>query len=103
MLTEGCWFTPRNNQFLQLWKLTVKNDLIRLTDDVKHQLTSHQLTSRPLIVGKSKFLEGENVKIEPGIQFIQIQHPQIMVKHLYAGHYPNLPPTLIFPDKGIRL
>ena len=22
LLTEGCWFTPRNNVFLQLWKLT---------------------------------------------------------------------------------
>ena len=22
LLTEGCWFTSGNNQFLQLWKLT---------------------------------------------------------------------------------
>ena len=22
LLTEGCWFTPRSNQFPQLWKLT---------------------------------------------------------------------------------
>ena len=22
LLMEGCWFTPRNNLFLQLWKLT---------------------------------------------------------------------------------
>ena len=22
LLAEGCWFTPRNNLFLQLWKLT---------------------------------------------------------------------------------
>jgi hypothetical protein len=40
--------------------------------------------------------EGENMKIEPGIQFIQVQHPQIRLKHLYAGHYPNLSPSFFF-------
>ena len=34
--------------------------------------------------------EGEKVRIEPSIQFFRIQHPQVMLKHLYAGHYHNL-------------
>ena len=30
LLTEGCWFTPRNNLFLKLWKLTAIYNQIRL-------------------------------------------------------------------------
>ena len=30
MLTEGCWFTPRNNLSLKLWKLTAIYNQIRL-------------------------------------------------------------------------
>ena len=40
LLTEGCWFNPRNNLFLQLWKLTAIYNQVRLTKDVKHQFTS---------------------------------------------------------------
>ena len=45
MLTEGCWFTPRNNLFLQLWKPTAIYNQIKLKNGVKHQITSPHLTS----------------------------------------------------------
>ena len=40
LLTEGCWFTPRNNLFLQLWKLTAIYNQTWLRNGVKHQFTS---------------------------------------------------------------
>ena len=42
LLTEGCWFTPRNNVFLQLWKLTTIHNQRWLKNGVKHQFTSPQ-------------------------------------------------------------
>ena len=36
LLKEGCWFTPRNNLFLQLWKLTAIYNQIWLKNDVNH-------------------------------------------------------------------
>ena len=45
LLTEGCWFNPRSNVFLQLWKLTAIYNQIRLKNWVKHQFTSPHLTS----------------------------------------------------------
>ena len=44
LLTEGFWFTPRNNLFLQLWKLTAIYNQILLKNGVKHQFTSFHLT-----------------------------------------------------------
>ena len=38
LLTEGCWFTPRNNFFLQLWKLTAIHNTLWLKNGVKHQV-----------------------------------------------------------------
>ena len=35
----GYWFTPRNNLFLQLWKLTAIFNQIWLKNVVKHQFT----------------------------------------------------------------
>ena len=43
LLTEGCWFTPRNKLFLQLWKLTAIYDQIRLKNGVKQQFMSPHL------------------------------------------------------------
>ena len=43
LLTEDCWFTPRNNLFFQLWKLTSIYNLIRLKNGTKHQFTSAPL------------------------------------------------------------
>ena len=40
LLTDGCWFTPRNNVFLQLWKLTAIHNQTWLKIGVKHQFTS---------------------------------------------------------------
>ena len=40
LLTEGSLFTPRNNLFLQLWKLTTIYNQIWLKNGVKHQFTS---------------------------------------------------------------
>ena len=34
LLTEGCWFTPRNKLFLQLWKLKSIYNQIRLKSGV---------------------------------------------------------------------
>ena len=34
--TEGCWFTPRNDLILQLWKLTAIYNQICLENGVKH-------------------------------------------------------------------
>ena len=36
LLTEGCWFTPTNNVFLQLWKLTAIYNQTWLKNGVKH-------------------------------------------------------------------
>ena len=54
LLTEGCCFTPGNNVFLQLWKLTAtcvytligmkKNDVTH-----KHHLTYHKLIPETLL------------------------------------------------------
>ena len=38
-LTEGCWLTPRNNVFLQLWKLTAIYNPNMVENGVKHQFT----------------------------------------------------------------
>ena len=40
LLTEDCWFTPRNRLSLQLWKLTSIYNQIRLKNGVKHPFTS---------------------------------------------------------------
>ena len=40
LLTEGGWFTPRNNLFFQMWKLTTIYNIIRSKNGVKHQFTS---------------------------------------------------------------
>ena len=40
MLTGGCWFTLRNNFFLQLWKLNVIYNQTWVKNGVKHQFTS---------------------------------------------------------------
>ena len=40
LLTEGCLFNPRNNVFLQLWKLTAIYNQTWLKNGVKHQFTS---------------------------------------------------------------
>ena len=40
LVTEGCWFTPWNNLFLQLWKLTAIYNQTCLKNGVKHQFTS---------------------------------------------------------------
>ena len=40
LLTEGCWFTPRNCLFLQLWQLTAISNQLRLKNGVKHQFNS---------------------------------------------------------------
>jgi len=45
MLTEGCWFTPRNNLFLHLWKLTAIYNQTRLKNGVKLQFTSPLILS----------------------------------------------------------
>ena len=45
LLTEGCWFTPRKNVFLQLWKLTAIYNQTWLKNGIKHQITSPHLTS----------------------------------------------------------
>ena len=37
---ECCWFTPRNNVFLQLWKLTSIYNQTWMNNGVKHQFTS---------------------------------------------------------------
>ena len=39
LLTEGCWFTPRNNVFLKLWKLTAIYNQTWLKNGIKHQFT----------------------------------------------------------------
>ena len=36
LLMEGCWFTPKNNLFLQLWKLTAIYNQRWLENGVKH-------------------------------------------------------------------
>ena len=40
LLTVGCWFTPRKNVFLQLWKLTAIYYQTWLKNGIKHQSTS---------------------------------------------------------------
>ena len=45
LLMEGCWFTTRNNLFLQHWKLTIIFNQMRLKNGVKHYITSHHLSS----------------------------------------------------------
>ena len=48
LLTEGCWFTPRNNLFLQLLKLTAIFNQTWLKNGVKHQFTlPHLIFSGP--------------------------------------------------------
>ena len=47
LLTEGCLFTPRNNTFLQLWKLTTIYNQIMFK---KWHKTPIQLTSAALIM-----------------------------------------------------
>ena len=40
LLTEDCWFTPRNNVFLQLWKLTaIYNQYITVENNNSTNLT----------------------------------------------------------------
>ena len=43
LLTEGCWSTPRNSLFLQLWKLTAIYNQTWLKNGVKHLFTSPHL------------------------------------------------------------
>ena len=43
LLTKGCWFTPRKNLFLQLWKLTNIYNQTLLKNGVKDQFTSPHL------------------------------------------------------------
>ena len=52
VLTEGCCFTPRNNVFLQLWKLTAIYNLKRLKNGVKHQFTSTQYQNWAKLIHK---------------------------------------------------
>ena len=46
LLTESCWFTPMNNVFLQLWKLTAIYNQTWLNNVVKDQFTSPHLTPK---------------------------------------------------------
>ena len=49
LLTEGCWFTPRNNLFLQLWKLTsiyMYNDMVEQWREAPIHLTLMTCVSR---------------------------------------------------------
>ena len=48
LLTECFWFNPRNNVFLQLWKLTAICNQIRLENGVKHQYTVTPYTHKRL-------------------------------------------------------
>ena len=40
-VTEGCWFTPRNKMFLQLWQLTAIYNQIRLKSGVNTNSPIH--------------------------------------------------------------
>ena len=55
LITQGCWFTPRNNLFLQMWKLTAKYNHRRLKNGVKHQvtITINQIMNKKLIVSST--------------------------------------------------
>ena len=48
LLMEGCWFTPTNTEFLQLWNLTAIYNLKKgLKNGIKHQFPSpHTLIFR---------------------------------------------------------
>ena len=50
LLTEGCWFTPRNNLFLQLWKLTAIYNQSWLKNGVKHYFNSIQVPDNPSVM-----------------------------------------------------
>ena len=44
LLMEGYWFTPSNDLFLQLWRLTAIYNQTWLNNGVKHQFTSPHFT-----------------------------------------------------------
>ena len=55
LLTEGCWFNLRNNVFLQLWKLTAKNNQIHLRLKNGVNINSPHITS-PHQVNVKRFI-----------------------------------------------